>query len=259
MKKIIQLSFALVALMMSQFTTANAQVCVVDSQYTSPGIYPTDTLQDMSTGVAVQQVVQFVFPVDTLVLGFTLDFDSFLVGQVTQLPPGLNWECNQNHPFCHYVSNPPNLTRGCVKIYGTPTAQSAAYPLYDSIIVTGVAYFTVPFGGVQPITQDIPVYYRIGNTIAAASPFANAGLSIAPNPAAGQATLRYTLSRGAVVKVSVIDLLGREVAVLSNGMQRIGSQEVVIDSKDLATGTYLLKLSINDGEFVQTRKFTSVR
>ncbi len=259
MKKIILLSFALVALMLSQFTTANAQVCVVDPQYTSPGIYPSDTLLDMIVNTAVQQVVQFVFPVDTVLFGFTLAFDSFLVSQVTMIPSGLNWECNQNHPLCHYVSNPPNLTRGCVKIYGTPTAQSTGYPLYDSIIVTGVAYVTVPFVGVQSIPQDISVYYRIGTSIAATSPFANAGLNIAPNPVAGQATVRYTLNSDAVVKVSVMDLLGREVAVLSNGMERTGSQEVVIDSKNLATGTYLLKLSINDGEFVQTKKFASVR
>ena len=259
MKKIVLLSFALVALLMSQFTTANAQVCVVDPQYTSPGIYPSDTLMDMTANVAVQQVVQFVFPVDTVLFGFTLAFDSFLVSQVTQIPNGLNWECNLNHPLCHYVSNPPNLTRGCVKIYGTPTAASPAFPLYDSIIVTGVAYVTVPFVGVQSIPQDISVYYRIDGTIANASPFANAGLNIAPNPVAGQANVRYTLSGDAVVKVSVMDMLGREVAVLSEGMQRTGSQEITIDSKDLANGTYLLKLSVNDGEFVQTKKFTSVR
>jgi Secretion system C-terminal sorting domain len=161
--------------------------------------------------------------------------------------------------LCHYVSNPPNLTRGCVKIYGTPVAASPAYPLYDSIIVTGVAYVTVPFVGVQSIPQDISVYYRVSGPAANASPFANAGLSIAPNPAVGSANIRYNLVSDAVVKVSVMDLLGREVSVLSEGMQRTGNQEITIDSKDLATGTYLLKLSINDGEFVQTKKFTSIR
>lgn len=258
MKKILLLSFALAALMMSQFSTAQAQVCVVDPQYTSPGIYPSDTLLDMTQNVPANQVVQFVFPVDTVLFGFTLAFDSFLVSQVTNIPAGLNWECNENHPLCHYVSNPPNLTRGCVKIFGTPTAMSA-YPLYDSIIVTGVAYVTVPFVGVQSIPQDISVYYRISGPTGNVSPFANAGLSIAPSPVVGQASVRYNLSGDAVVKVTVTDVLGREVAVLSEGMQRQGAQELVIDSKDLAGGTYLLKLSINGDEFVQTRKFTSVR
>ncbi|MBK9451723.1 MAG: T9SS type A sorting domain-containing protein [Bacteroidetes bacterium] len=258
MKKILLLSFAFAALMVGQFSTATAQVCVVDNQYSSPGIYPSDTLADMTANAAYNEVVQFVFPVDTVLFGFTLAFDSFLVSQVTQIPNGLNYECNQNHPTCNYVSNPPNLTRGCVKIYGTPTAQSPAYPGYDSIIVTGVAYVTVPFVGVQSIPQDIPVYYRIGGVVANTSPFANAGLNIAPNPVAGQANVRYNLVSDANVKISVMDLMGREIAVLSNGMQRQGEQELVIDSKDLATGAYLLKMSINDGEYVATKKFTAV-
>ncbi len=258
MKKILLLSFAFAALMVGQFSSVTAQVCVVDPQYTSPGIYPSDTLADMEEAVAYNEVVQFVFPVDTVLFGFTLAFDSFLVSQVTQIPAGLNYECNQNHPTCNYISNPPNLTRGCVKIYGTPTTATAAYPAYDSIIVTGVAYVTVPFVGVQSIPQDISVYYRIGGVVANASPFATSGLNIAPNPVAGQANVRYNLVSDAVVKISVMDLMGREVAVLSEGMQRQGAQELVIDSKDLATGAYLLKMNINDGEYVATKKFTAV-
>ncbi len=258
MKKILLLSFALAALFLGQFSTVDAQVCVVDPQYTAAGIYPSDTLMDMNQGTAVNQVVQFVFPSDTTIGPLTLPFDSFLVSQVTMIPPGLNWECNLNHPTCAYVTTSGQLTRGCVKIYGTPTAMSAV-PAYDSIVVTGVAYVTIPFVGVQSFAQDISVYYRIFGFSASDSPFANAGLSIAPVPVAGQANVRYTLSGDAVVKVTVMDLMGREVAVLSEGMQRTGEQELVLDSKNFATGAYLLKLSINDGEFVQTKKFTSIR
>jgi Secretion system C-terminal sorting domain len=261
MKKLLLLTVAFAALFLAQVSNVNAQVtvCTPDPNNASPGIYPSDTLADMAANVAYQEVVQFVFPIDTVLFGFTLNFDSFLVSQVSNIPAGLNWQCNQNHPLCHYVSNPPNLTRGCVTIYGTPAAQSPAFPAYDSIIVTGVAYVTVPFVGVQSIPQDIPVYYRTSGVIGTQNPFANAGLNIAPVPVTGQANVRYTLSSDANVKVSVIDLVGREVSVISNGMQRAGAQEVTIDSKNLATGTYLLKLSINDGEFVQTRKFNSVR
>lgn len=259
MKKILLLSFAFAALLMGQFSTASAQPCTVDPQYTSPGIYPDDTLDDMTVGTPATQVVQFVFPIDTVLFGFTLNFDSFKVSQVTNIPAGLNWQCNLNHPTCLYVSNPPNLTRGCVLIDGSPTAASPGYPAYDSIIVTGTAYVNVPFVGVTPIAQDIPVYYRTSSASAAASPFSNAGLNIAPNPVAGQANVRYTLSSDASVKVTVMDLMGREVAVISNGLQRQGAQELLIDSKDFSTGAYLLKLDINDGEFVQTKKFTAIR
>ena len=261
MKKILLLSFVLIALLVGNFSKVSAQpaVCTVDPQYTSPGIYPSDTLPDLVITVPYLEVVQFVFPSDTVIFGQTLNFDSFLVSQVTMIPNGLNWQCNANHPQCHYISTPPQLTRGCVTIYGTPTAQSPAYPNYDSIIVTGVAYVTIPFVGVQSFAQDIPVFYRTQGAIATANPFAKAGLTIAPVPVSGQANVRYSLNGDAVVKVTVLDLLGREVAVLSEGMQRMGMQEMVIDSKNFPSGAYLLKLDINNGEFVQTRKFSSVR
>lgn len=259
MKKILLLSFAFAALLVGQFSTASAQPCTVDNQYTSPGIYPSDTLQDMQVGAATSQVIQFVFPVDTVIFGFTLPFDSFKVSNVSAIPPGINWQCNQNHPTCLYVSNPPNLTRGCVLMDGTPLAASPAYPGYDSIIVTGTAYVNVPFVGVTPVAQDIPVFYRVAGSAAASSPFANAGLQIAPNPVAATANVRYFLTADADVKVTVMDLMGREIAVIHSGIQRQGEQEVVLDSKNIATGAYLLKLNINNGEFIQTRKFSSVR
>jgi hypothetical protein len=261
MKKILLFSLAFAALMVGRFTMANAQVCQVDSQYTSPGIYPSDTLADMEENVATNQVVQFVFPVDTVVFGFTLNFDSFVVSQVSSIPAGIQWECNANHPTCHYVTNPPDLTRGCVKIYGTPTAVSPAYPAYDSIIVTGTAYVTVPFVGVQSFASDIPVYYRTSGVVGMnpGTLFATTNLRIAPMPVAGHSDVRYTLNNDALVKLSVYDMLGQEVAVLQNGEQRAGDQELSIDATDLAAGAYFLKLNINDGEFVQTKKFMTVR
>jgi hypothetical protein len=259
MKKILRFSLAFAGLLLGLSFTTQAQVCQVDSQYTSPGIYPSDTLVDMQENVATNQVVQFVFPVDTVVFGFTLNFDSFVVSNVTAIPAGIQWECNLNHPVCTYVTNPPDLTRGCVKIYGTPTAASPGYPQYDSIIVTGTAYVTVPFVGVQSFAQDIPVYYRVSGQVGITSPFANTGLSIAPMPVMGHSDVRYTLGNGAMVKMSVYDVMGKEVMVLQNGEQRSGEHMMEIDATDLAPGAYYLKLNINDGEFVQTKKFMTVR
>jgi hypothetical protein len=260
MKKNLLLTFAFAALLLGSFSLVSAQPtpCTVDLQYTSPGIYPNDTLLDMNANVATQQVVQFVFPSDTVIFGQTLPFDSFLVDQVTSIPNGLDWQCNANHPVCHYVSTPGQLTRGCVTMYGTPTAQSASFPAYDSIIVTGTAYITL-FGQPFPISQDISVYYRIDGTVGASAALASNSLQIAPSPVMGESKVNYTLNFDATVKVTVMDLMGREVAVLFDGMQRQGENQIAISSKDLASGAYLLKLSINNGEFVQTKKFTSVR
>jgi Secretion system C-terminal sorting domain len=260
MKKKLLSILAFGALMIGQFSMVSAQApCTPNSAYTSEGIYPSDTLQDMNIDILTEQVIDFVLPNDTVIMGYTVKFDSFFLARVSGIPPGLDWRCNANHPTCKYVATPPNPTRGCVTFSGTPVVISAAYPGYDTIMVKVVGYATMPPIGSLSDSLAIPVYYRISNTVSANSPLANAGLSIVPNPVLGRANVSYTLASDANVKMTVIDLMGRQVGVLCDGIQRQGVQEIMLDSREFANGSYFLKMSINDGEFVQTKKFTSIR
>jgi hypothetical protein len=59
------------------------------------------------------------------------------------------------------------------------------------------------------------------------------------------------------VKLSVFDILGREVAVLVDENIKPGEHEVRFDGSRLSTGVYFYKL--HSGEFVQTRRFVLVR
>jgi hypothetical protein len=54
------------------------------------------------------------------------------------------------------------------------------------------------------------------------------------------------------VRLAVYDLLGREVAVLVNGMVEPGSHEVAFDGSGLSSGLYFCRLQA--GGFMQTRK-----
>ena len=54
------------------------------------------------------------------------------------------------------------------------------------------------------------------------------------------------------VKLSVFDLLGREVAVLVNERKGPGSYEVKFDGSGLASGVYFYRLQA--GDFVQSKK-----
>jgi hypothetical protein len=47
---------------------------------------------------------------------------------------------------------------------------------------------------------------------------------------------------GERVRLSVYDLLGREVAVLVNGVQTPGEHRVTFDARSLASGVYLYRL-----------------
>ena len=66
-----------------------------------------------------------------------------------------------------------------------------------------------------------------------------------PNPVAAGGTVRvaYTLVRAGRVEIGVYDVLGRRVALLVDGEQAAGPQEVVWASGTAPAGAYLLRLS----------------
>lgn len=73
-----------------------------------------------------------------------------------------------------------------------------------------------------------------------------------PNPFNPVTTISFALPEAQQVKLSVFDILGREVAILVNSIQEAGAHEVVFDAKDLPSGTYLYLIE-TQGERV-TRK-----
>jgi len=78
-----------------------------------------------------------------------------------------------------------------------------------------------------------------------------------PNPFNPGTTIRYELSRSSMVRVTVFDMLGREVAVLVNERKNAGSYAVRFDGSNLASGVYFCRLQA--GSFVNTLKLLLVR
>lgn len=64
--------------------------------------------------------------------------------------------------------------------------------------------------------------------------------------------ISFQIAATGPVKLSVLDLVGREVAVLVNEKKGSGIYEVTFDASGLASGVYLYRLQA--GDFVQTRK-----
>lgn len=87
-------------------------------------------------------------------------------------------------------------------------------------------------------------YNRVGVADEPDAAAAGLALAVAPNPTSGAAVVRYETAEAQRVHVSVVDVLGRTVAVLVDAEQGAGPHEVPFDASRLAAGVYAVRLSV---------------
>lgn len=78
-----------------------------------------------------------------------------------------------------------------------------------------------------------------------------------PNPFNPSTIITYTLPKSSEVRLTVVDIIGREVSVLVNERKDAGVHETKFDGTGLSSGIYFYRLQA--GSFVQTRKMLIVR
>ena len=79
----------------------------------------------------------------------------------------------------------------------------------------------------------------------------------APNPFADQTRLRFELPHAQPVRLTVYDVLGRQVVRLVDGEREAGRHTVRFDGRGLASGVYVVRLALGDRTI--TRQMTLVR
>ena len=89
------------------------------------------------------------------------------------------------------------------------------------------------------------------SSVAPSKPFATIvpSHSVTENPLDNETTLHFTLSEASFAKVDVLDVLGREVAVVGTG--RIldpGEHQLPVDLSGSTSGTYYLRIALGTGE-----------
>ncbi len=82
-----------------------------------------------------------------------------------------------------------------------------------------------------------------------------------PNPFNPVTRIRYVLPRAANVELSVHDLMGRRVALLTRGLKQAGTHEVSFNAGALSSGIYFYTLRLRDGQgpLEMTRKMFLVK
>lgn len=78
-----------------------------------------------------------------------------------------------------------------------------------------------------------------------------------PNPFNPTTNIRFSVPVASDVTLTVYDMLGRQVAVLANGMFSAGTHTVTFDASNLSSGTYLYRLQ--SGSFVETSKMMLIK
>jgi hypothetical protein len=98
-------------------------------------------------------------------------------------------------------------------------------------------------GRSETVASEVPTQFELGQNY--------------PNPFNPSTTIKYALPTPSMVRLSVFDMLGREVSVLVNERKDAGVYEVRFDGSSMSSGVYFSRLQA--GNFVETRKLMLVK
>ncbi|HEX9953121.1 MAG TPA: hypothetical protein VGB53_15230 [Rubricoccaceae bacterium] len=73
-----------------------------------------------------------------------------------------------------------------------------------------------------------------------------------PNPFSGRAVVRYAMPAGTRLRATLLDVLGREIAVLTDGPTLAAEGEIAVDGTGLAPGVYRVRVVVPGGEHFVT-------
>jgi len=140
---------------------------------------------------------------------------------------------------------------GYVPGFGT-TTKPKSYSFADDNISSGIYTYRlkqIDFDGTFEYSQEIEVEVS--------SPTEYSLEQNYPNPFNPAATIEYQISNTVPVSIKVYDLIGREIAVLVNGVKQPGIYLVSFDGSNLASGIYFYKM--NAGVFSSVKKMNLLK
>ena len=164
----------------------------------------------------------------------------------------LDWDENTEKDFSYYAiykGSDENFEPDSTNILDTTTDTS----FVDSDILIGTYHYKVSafdysgneseFASTSIIVvgiddiSNIPTQYSLEQNY--------------PNPFNPSTTIKYGLPTESNVKISIYSLLGEEIKVLFNGLQKPGFHNLEFDASNLSSGIYLYRISASS---LETRK-----
>ncbi len=111
--------------------------------------------------------------------------------------------------------------------------------------------FVYPGIGITPISSEVPKNFSLSQNY--------------PNPFNPSTVIKFQVSSYRFVKLTIFDVLGREVSTLVNQNLQPGTYEVNFDGTNLTSGAYFYKLVAGDPgsksgtSFIETKKMMMVK
>ncbi|MGB3542144.1 T9SS type A sorting domain-containing protein [Rubrivirga sp.] len=109
----------------------------------------------------------------------------------------------------------------------------------------GTSEFEFAIDGVGVGAPSLPTSQELPPALAKAP-------SVFPNPTAGAATVAFDLEVASAVSIDVIDLLGRRVLEVADGVRAAGPVRLAVATDDLPAGVYVVRVQ-TDGGMASTR------
>ena len=219
--------------------------CTPDTTITKSGIYPK-SLPDAKEDSVYDQTIQFKMPKDTATPFGTVTFDSISIVSITNIPKGLNYKCSPLFGFsdCTY----PGGANGCLRLSGK--TDTATYGKYFCVATLRAFVF---IGGNS-------TYFDSKDTLVfkVKSSKTNTGIEVIsdnniintyPVPMTDYLQINTETVTGGEATVNLYTSSG--VLVISKSIyQPAGSSTCILNTDNLSSGLYILKVGTKGGENV---------
>jgi hypothetical protein len=156
-------------------------------------------------------------------------------GSIRIIPQSMKAYGNDGNHYNDSINRPPNLAVGQV-------IADALHYASDHLPILASFRFESTIG-IKPVSNEVPGEFRLEQNY--------------PNPFNPSTNLEFRIMEPGFVRLSVYDVLGREVSIIVNQNLKQGIYKASFNAGNLPSGVYLYRLTA--GNFTETRKMILVK
>ena len=161
-------------------------------------------------------------------------FDDSASLSITQSSPPYTGSYRPQNPLSQF-NNQPASWNWILRVFDTHTGNQGSLVSWCILLQLK--------NPVSVTEQNTPLKYELSQNY--------------PNPFNPVTRISYSIAENSKVKLSVFDILGKEIKILVNEKQSAGNYEVIFNASDLPSGVYFYQLRTNN--FAKTKKLVLLK